>query len=156
MAPANETEAHTSVSAALKQAGLQVTAQRIAVYRAVHDFPHAMADKIHDSVRSEIGAISRQAVYDALNVMFDRGLIRRIQPAGSGARYEHRIDNHHHLVCRHCDSLVDIDCATGKAPCLQADKDHGYLIDEAEVIYWGICPECQISRESELSGKQNN
>ncbi len=132
-------------------AGLQVTAQRLAVYRAVHGFPHAVADEIHDAVRAEIGAISRQAVYDALNVMFERGLIRRIQPAGSSARYEHRVDNHHHLVCRNCDSLVDIDCAVGKTPCLQAVNDHGYLIDEAEVIYWGICPRCQTSAESNLS-----
>ncbi|MEE9322218.1 MAG: Fur family transcriptional regulator [Granulosicoccus sp.] len=138
-------EDHTSVSEALKKVGLQVTAQRMAVYRAVHDTPHAMAEEVHCTVRSKIGAISRQAVYDALNVMFERGLIRRIQPAGSGARYEHRVDNHHHLVCRNCDSLVDIDCATGKAPCLQADNDHGFLIDEAEVIYWGICPKCQIA-----------
>jgi len=150
MTSSRESEDHTSVSAALKRVGLQVTAQRLAVYRAVHDSPHAMADEIHGTVRSEIGAISRQAVYDALNVMFERGLIRRIQPAGSGARYEHRVDNHHHLVCRSCDSLVDIDCATGIAPCLQAEDDHGYLIDEAEVIYWGICPNCQISPESKL------
>lgn len=133
------------VSDALKKAGLQVTAQRLAVYKAVHDSPHAMADEISDLVRSEIGVISRQAVYDALNVMSDNGLIRRIQPAGSAARYEHRVDNHHHLVCRGCGSLVDIDCAIGKAPCLVAGDDHGYQIDEAEVIYWGTCPDCQSS-----------
>jgi Fur family ferric uptake transcriptional regulator len=143
MTSSSKSREHTSVAEALKSVGIQVTAQRMAVYRAVQESPHAIADELHDKVRSEIGAISRQAVYDALNVMSERGLIRRIQPAGSGARYEHRVDNHHHLVCRHCDSLVDIDCATGNAPCLQAEYDHGYLIDEAEVIYWGICPACQ-------------
>lgn len=131
------------VSDALRSAGLQVTAQRLAVYRAVRRAPHAMADEICDSVRSELGAVSRQAVYDALNVMSTHELIRRIQPAGSAARYEDRVDNHHHLVCRECGALVDIDCATGEAPCLKAQDDHGYLIDEAEVTYWGVCPKCQ-------------
>ncbi len=101
------------VSAALKGAGLQVTAQRLAVHKAVSDHPHTMADEICDHVRSEIGAISRQAVYDTLNVMSEHGLIRRIQPAGLAARYEDRVDNHHHLVCRECGSLVDTDCAKG-------------------------------------------
>lgn len=132
-----------NVSSVLRNAGLQVTAQRLAVYRAVQAYPHAMADEVCEKVRSEIGAISRQAVYDALNAMFEHGLIRRIQPAGSPARYEERIDNHHHLVCRDCGSLVDTDCATGEAPCLNAEDDHGFLIDEAEVIYWGTCPACQ-------------
>ena len=131
------------VSDALKSAGLQVTAQRLAVYRAVQQTPHAIADDICRAVRLELGVISRQAVYDALNAMSEHGIIRRIQPAGSAARYEHRVDNHHHLVCRECGSLIDIDCAVGKAPCLVADNDHGYAIDEAEVIYWGICPNCQ-------------
>ena len=131
------------VSDALKAAGLQVTAQRLAVYRAVAKMPHAMADEILQSVRSELGVISRQAVYDALNVMSEHGLIRRIQPAGSAARYEHRVDNHHHLSCRKCGNVVDIDCAVGEAPCLTAEHDFGYKIDEAEVIYWGICPNCQ-------------
>jgi len=131
------------VSMALKSAGLQVTAQRLAVYRAVQTTPHSMADVICHIVRSELGVISRQAVYDALNVMSEHGLIRRIQPAGSAARYEHRVDNHHHLVCRHCGTLVDINCAVGEAPCLTAEHDHGYRIDEAEVTYWGICPDCQ-------------
>lgn len=133
----------SEIASALRDAGLQVTAQRLAVYRAVRRSPHAMADAICDSVRTELGAISRQAVYDALNVMSEAELIRRIQPAGSAARYEDRVDNHHHLVCRNCGDLVDIDCATGKAPCLKADDDHGYVIDEAEVTYWGICPKCQ-------------
>ena len=131
------------VSDALKAAGLQVTAQRLAVYRTVATMPHAMADEILQSVRSELGVISRQAVYDALNAMSEHGLIRRIQPAGSAARYEHRVDNHHHLSCRKCGNVVDIDCAVGEAPCLTAEHDFGYKIDEAEVIYWGICPNCQ-------------
>lgn len=131
------------VSEALKSAGLQVTAQRLAVYRAVQLAPHAMADEICQAVRAELGVISRQAVYDALNAMSEHGLIRRIQPAGSAARYEHRVDNHHHLACRKCGNLIDINCAVGEAPCLTAEHDHGYQIDEAEVTYWGICPDCQ-------------
>jgi len=122
-----------NVSEALKAAGLQVTAQRLAVYRAVQATPHAIADEICQAVRTELGVISRQAVYDALNAMSEHGLIRRIQPAGSAARYEHRVDNHHHLACRECGALIDIDCAVGEAPCLTAEHDHGYLIDEAEV-----------------------
>jgi len=131
------------VSQALRAAGLQVTAQRLAVYRAVHATPHALADEICQAVRTELGVISRQAVYDALNAMSEHGLVRRIQPAGSAARYEHRVDNHHHLACRQCGNLIDIDCAVGEAPCLTAEHDHGYQIDEAEVTYWGICPDCQ-------------
>jgi len=133
----------SDVSGALRAAGLQVTAQRLAVHRAVTTLPHAMADDIYQAVRTELGVISRQAVYDALNAMAEHGLIRRIQPAGSAARYEHRVDNHHHLVCRKCSTMVDVDCAVGEAPCLTAECDHGYRIDEAEVTYWGICPKCQ-------------
>ena len=133
------------VSKALRTAGLQVTAQRLAVYRAVTVTPHATSDDICQVVREELGVISRQAVYDALNAMSEHGLVRRIQPAGSPARYEHRVDNHHHLSCRQCGTLIDVDCAIGEAPCLTAENDHGYLIDEAEVIYWGTCPECQRS-----------
>lgn len=133
----------TEVAAALKRAGLQITAQRLAIYRAVHETPHSMADEIWDLVHAEIGSVSRQAVYNALNAMFEHGLIRRIQPAGSGARYEVRVDNHHHLVCRACGALVDTGCAKGKAPCLKASEDHGFVVDEAEVIYWGHCPQCQ-------------
>ncbi|MFK8081665.1 MAG: Fur family transcriptional regulator [Granulosicoccus sp.] len=133
----------TDISAALKGAGLQVTAQRLAVYRAVEQSPHAIADEICRAVKKELGVISRQAVYDALKAMSEHGLIRRIQPAGSAARYEHRVDNHHHLACRQCGNVIDIDCAIGEAPCLVAEQDHGYQIDEAEVIYWGLCPNCQ-------------
>lgn len=135
-----------SVSDALRAAGLQVTAQRLAVYQAVEMSPHAMADEISQIVRAELGVISRQAVYDALNAMSECGIIRRIQPAGSPARYEHRVDNHHHLACRHCENVVDVDCAIGEAPCLIAEHNHGFQIDEAEVIYWGVCPECQKNK----------
>lgn len=131
------------VPKALKAAGLQVTVQRLAVYKAVCFSPHAMADDICKTVRTDLGVISRQAVYDALKVMSEHGIIRRIQPAGSAARYEHRVDNHHHLACRRCASLIDIDCSVGEAPCLVAEHDHGYSIDEAEVTYWGVCPACQ-------------
>lgn len=139
----SDTDSSVDVSAALRSAGLQVTAQRLAVYQAVQSLPHAMAEEICKKVREELGVISRQAVYDALNAMAEHQLIRRIQPAGSAARYEHRVDNHHHLACRQCGNLIDIDCAIGEAPCLVAEHDHGYQIDEAEVTYWGICPDCQ-------------
>jgi len=127
----------------LRQHGIQVTAQRLAVLRAVESQPHVTADGVAETVRSEIGAISRQSVYDALGVLADEGLIRRIQPAGSPARFEARVgDNHHHVICRICGSVADVDCAVGSAPCLTASDDRGYEIDEAEVIYWGRCPEC--------------
>lgn len=123
--------------------GLRLTAQRLAVLRAVGRSPHSTADEIHTLVRADIGAASRQAVYDALGALADRGLVRRIQPAGSPARYEDRVgDNHHHLVCRRCHQLVDVDCATGEAPCLTAADRYGYEIDEAEVTWWGLCPDC--------------
>ena len=129
--------------ALLRRHGLQVTAQRLAVLSAVSDEPHSTADDIYTSVGAEIGAISRQAVYDALAVLTDKGVLRRIQPAGSSARYEDRVgDNHHHLICRSCGQMVDVDCAVGDTPCLTAADDAGYEIDEAEVIYWGQCPEC--------------
>ena len=127
----------------LRRHGLQVTAQRLGVLRAVSDRPHSTADDIYVVVRSDIGAISRQAVYDALGVLSEKGLLRRIQPAGSAARYEDRVgDNHHHLICRACGRMVDVDCAIGETPCLTAADDSGYEVDEAEVIYWGRCPEC--------------
>jgi Fur family ferric uptake transcriptional regulator len=127
----------------LREHGLQVTAQRLAVLQAVTDRPHGTADDVARIVRDEIGVISRQAVYDALGVLADKGLIRRIQPAGSPARYEDRVgDNHHHLICRSCARMVDVDCAVGVTPCLTAADDLGYVIDEAEVIYWGACPDC--------------
>jgi Fur family transcriptional regulator, stress-responsive regulator len=129
--------------AVLRLHGLHVTAQRLAVLRTVTARPHSTADDIYNLVRTEIGAISRQAVYDVLAVLTDKGLLRRIQPAGSPARYEDRVgDNHHHLICRACSRMVDVDCAVGDTPCLTAADDSGYEVDEAEVIYWGRCPEC--------------
>ncbi len=129
--------------ALLRQHGVQVTAQRLAVLRAVSGRPHSTADDIDKVVRAEIGAISRQAVYDALGILTEKGILRRIQPAGSSARYEDRVgDNHHHLICRTCSRMVDVDCAVGYTPCLTAADGSGYEIDEAEVIYWGRCPEC--------------
>ena len=133
----------TDPSEILRDRGLRVTAQRLAILRAIADAPHVTADVVADAVRREIGTISIQAVYDALGTLTETGLLRRIQPAGSPARYEDRVgDNHHHLVCRVCDRMVDVDCAVGDAPCLTAVEDLGYEVDEAEVIYWGRCPEC--------------
>ena len=130
-------------TALLRQHSVQVTAQRLAVMRAVSDRPHGTAAEIAAAARSEIGAVSLQAVYDALATLTDRGIIRRIQPAGSSARYEDRVDdNHHHLICRTCGRMVDVDCAVGETPCLTADQESGYEIDEAEIIYWGRCPDC--------------
>jgi Fur family ferric uptake transcriptional regulator len=127
----------------LHEHGIQVTAQRLAVLRAVSSRPHGTADDVAEVVRGEIGTISRQAVYDALGILVENGIIRRIQPAGSSALYEDRVgDNHHHLICRACGKTVDVDCAVGETPCLTAAADSGYEIDEAEVIYWGTCPDC--------------
>jgi Fe2+ or Zn2+ uptake regulation protein len=130
----------------LRQRGFKVTAQRLAVLRAVTERPHLTADEVVEVVVADIGTISRRAVYDAVGVLADMGLLRRIQPAGSAARYEDRVgDNHHHLICRTCGRMDDVDCAVGSAPCLVAADAAGYEIDEAEVIYWGICPTCQQS-----------
>ena len=121
-----------------------MTAQRLAVMRAVAELPHSTADRIAEEVRERIGTISRQAVYDALGMLAKKQLIRRIQPAGSPALYEDRVgDNHHHLICRACGKTVDVDCAVGDTPCLTAADDSGFVIDEAEVIYWGTCPDCR-------------
>lgn len=136
-------EAAPDHEALLRENGLQVTAQRLAVLRAVADLPHSTADDIEKVVRAELGAVSRQAVYDAVGILTEKGVLRRIQPAGSPARYEDRVgDNHHHLICRTCGRMVDVDCAVGYTPCLAAADDSSYEIDEAEVIYWGRCPEC--------------
>jgi Fur family ferric uptake transcriptional regulator len=138
----------------LRRHGIQVTAQRLAVLAAVSDRPHCTADDIVKAVRAEIGVISRQAVYDTLGVLADKGLVRRIQPAGSPARYEDRTgDNHHHLICRTCGRTVDVDCAVGAAPCLTPADNSGFEIDEAEVIYWGRCPEC-LAQASVQSGTE--
>jgi len=130
----------------LRENGLHVTTQRVSILEAIASWPHATADDIHESVTASIGSISRQAVYDSLATMSDKGIVRRIQPAGSPARYESRVgDNHHHLICRSCSLMFDIDCATGFTPCLTANDDHGFEIDEAEVIYWGYCPSCRAA-----------
>ena len=130
-------------SALLREHGVQVTAQRLATLRAVMGRPHSTADAIAEDVRADIGAISRQAVYDTLGLLVEKGLIRRIQPGRSPALYENQVgDNHHHLICRTCGKTVDVECVVGKTPCLTAAADSGFQIDEAEVIYWGTCPEC--------------
>lgn len=131
----------------LRGAGMRVTRPRVAVLDAVHAHPHADTGTVLSSVRSALPTVSHQAVYDCLGALTDAGLVRRIQPAGSVARYELRVgDNHHHLVCRACGSLTDVDCAVGGAPCLTPAGDehltHGFVVDEAEVIYWGLCAAC--------------
>ena len=136
----------------LRENGLQVTAQRLAVLRAVSDRPHSTADDVTEAVRAEIGTISRQAVYDALGILAEKGLIRRIQPAGSAALYEDRVgDNHHHVICRSCGKTADVDCAVGETPCLTAADHSGYQINEAEVIYWGRCPDCRSSTKRQVT-----
>ncbi len=131
----------------LRQHGVQVTAQRLAVLRAVAEQPHLTADDATAVAKREIGAISRQAVYDTLALLVTKGLLRRIQPVGSPARYEDRVgDNHHHLICRLCGRVADVECAVGSAPCLTAVDDKGYEIDEADVAYWGRCPQCLAER----------
>ena len=127
----------------LRGSALRVTRPRVAVLAAVHEYPHADTDAVIRVVRDDLGEVSHQAVYDVLRVLTAAGLVRRIQPPGSVARYESRVgDNHHHVVCRSCGAIADVDCAVGAAPCLTASDDHGYAIDEAEIIYRGRCPEC--------------
>jgi Fur family ferric uptake transcriptional regulator len=127
----------------LREASLRVTRPRVAVLTAVYGNPHADTDSIIGAVRNELPEVSHQAVYDSLHTLTAAGLVRRIQPLGSVARYESRVgDNHHHAVCRSCGAIADVDCAVGHAPCLTASEDHGFVIDEAEVIYWGLCADC--------------
>jgi Fur family transcriptional regulator, stress-responsive regulator len=127
----------------LRGASLRITRPRVAVLAAVHDHPHADTHSIVALVGEELGGVSQQAVYDVLNALTDAGLVRRIHPPGSVARYESRVgDNHHHVVCRSCGAIADVDCAVGTAPCLTAGDDHGFVIDEAEVVYRGLCPVC--------------
>ena len=131
----------------LRGAGLRVTAARVALLETVRDGAHLDADSIAAGVRERVGHISVQAVYEALHALTAAGLIRRIEPAGSPARFEGRIgDNHHHVVCRSCGLVEDVDCATGEVPCLTASQSHGFAIDEAEVVYWGLCPDCLATR----------
>jgi Fur family ferric uptake transcriptional regulator len=135
------------LAALLRSTTLRVTRPRLAVLAAVHQLPHADTDAIKQAARREFGDVSHQAVYDVLRTLTDVGLVRRIQPNGSVARYEARVgDNHHHLVCRSCGAIVDVDCAVGETPCLTAADGAGYQVDEAEVIYWGRCPACAAKR----------
>lgn len=144
----------TDLERSLRAASLRVTRPRVAVLTALHDSPHADADALINAVRTDLGNVSHQAVYDVLRALTAAGLVRRIEPAGSAARYELRVgDNHHHVVCRVCGRIADVDCAVDDIPCLTASNDHGFVIDEAEVVYWGICPDCtstakQPSREA--------
>ena len=137
----------TAAAALLRENGIPVTAQRLAVMKAVSNLPHGTVDAIADHVRASIGTVSQQAVYDALSLLARKRLIRRIQPSGSPALYEDRIgDNHHHLICRICGKTADVDCATGHAPCLKPAGNTGFQVDEAEVIYWGTCPDCLAAK----------
>ena len=136
----------TDFASALRDASLRVTRPRLAVLAAVHERPHVDTETVIDKVRAELGAVSHQAVYDVLRVLTAAGLLRRIQPAGATARYEARVgDNHHHAVCRSCGVIADVECAVGHTPCLTASDDRGFTIDEAEVVYWGICPTCSTT-----------
>lgn len=130
----------------LRSAALRVTAPRVAVLTELHQHPHAGVDVVAAGVRAQLGSVSIQAVYDVLRALCAAGLVRRIEPAGSPARFEVRVgDNHHHVVCRRCGEVADVDCAVGEAPCLQASNLNGFVIDEAEVTYWGLCPECRTT-----------
>ena len=144
------TAAQTSATAAeLRGAGLRVTAARVALLETVRDGDHLDAEAIAARVRDRIGHVSLQAVYEALHALTAVGLIRRIEPAGGPPRFEGRVgDNHHHVVCRSCGVVVDVDCAVGEAPCLTASDDHGFSIGEAEVTYWGLCPDCSTARST--------
>jgi Fe2+ or Zn2+ uptake regulation protein len=136
----------------LRGAGLRVTAARVALLEAVRSGRHLDADAVADRVRERVGHISLQAVYDALHALTASGLIRRIEPAGSPARFEGRVgDNHHHVICRSCGTVADVDCAVGETPCLTASDDHGFTIDEAEVVYWGLCPECAARSSARIT-----
>lgn len=128
----------------LRSVGLRITAPRVAALGYLDDHPHATADDVAEHLRAQLGTVATQTVYDVLRVCSDRGLLRRIEPAGSAVRYEGRVgDNHHHLVCRSCGRIVDVDCIVGAAPCLTPDDDHGFVIDEAEVTFWGQCADCR-------------
>ncbi len=133
----------------LRGASLRVTRPRVAVLAAVHEHPHADTHSIIGHVRDDLGEVSQQAVYDVLRALTDADLVRRIVPPGSVARYESRVgDNHHHVVCRSCGAVADVDCAVGDAPCMTAADDHGFAIDETEVVYWGVCPGCSAQRRA--------
>ncbi|MDN5895298.1 MAG: transcriptional repressor [Nocardioides sp.] len=134
---------HQDPTNLLREKSLRVTRPRVAVLTALADHPHADADVVSRAARDALGSVSTQAIYDVLRVLTASGLVRRIEPAGSPARYEIRVgDNHHHIVCRACGDIADVDCAVGATPCLTASDSHGFVIDEAEVTYWGTCPGC--------------
>ncbi|MEO3787998.1 Fur family transcriptional regulator [Actinocorallia sp. B10E7] len=136
-------------AALLRGAGLRVTSARVAIIDTLRTGQHQTAETVAEQVRSRVGTVSTQAVYEALNALTDAGLLRRIEPMGSAARYETRVgDNHHHLVCRGCGAVTDVDCAVGHAPCLEPAHAAGYEVDEADVIYWGTCPQCREGRDS--------
>ena len=138
----------TSTAELLREAGLRVTQPRLAVLDALEAHPHADTAAVIDAVREQVADVSHQAVYDGLAALTAAGIVRRIQPTGHAARYERRIDdNHHHVVCRSCGAIADVDCAVGDAPCLVASHDHGFTIDEAEVVYWGTCASCSAAAE---------
>ena len=140
----------SELEAQLRAVSLRVTRPRLAVLAALRDHPHVDTETVIDLVRAEHPSVSHQAVYDVLRALTDAGLVRRIQPAGANARYECRVgDNHHHVVCRSCGVIADVDCAVGPAPCLTASDDHGFVVDEAEVVYWGTCPRCAADRISQ-------
>lgn len=140
----------------LRDHGLSVTAQRLEILRVVSLHPHITAEGVTEIANEQLGAISRQSVYDTLNTLAELGVVRRIQPIGYPALYENRInDNHHHLICRQCAQVLDVDCAVGLRPCLQAADDHNFDIDEAEVVYWGTCPTCRTSAAHNQSTQQH-
>ena len=143
-------EAPPTAATRLRSAGLRATAIRLAVLEVLQTMPHAGVQDITEAVQQALGAASRQAVYDALDQLLAADLVRRIEPAGSPARYELRVgDNHHHVVCRRCGRAADVDCAVGEAPCLEPSQTHGFVLDEAEVTFWGLCPQCQATEEDE-------
>jgi Fur family transcriptional regulator, stress-responsive regulator len=149
MTASEPTGESADIAAELREVGLRVTAGRVALLRTVREGDHLGAEAIAAGVRDRVGHVSVQAVYEALHALTEAGLVRRIEPAGGPARYEGRVgDNHHHVVCRSCGVIADVDCAVGEAPCLTASDDHGFTIGEAEVVYWGLCPECSTDRSS--------
>ncbi|MET0424832.1 MAG: Fur family transcriptional regulator [Actinoplanes sp.] len=142
----------SDVEAQLRAAAMRVTRPRVAVLAALRDHPHVDTDRVIALVRTDLPRVSHQAVYDVLRALTEAGLVRRIQPAGATARYEVRVgDNHHHVVCRSCGAIGDVDCPVGHAPCLTASNDHGFVVDEAEVVYWGTCPDCATSGSTQTS-----
>ena len=141
--------APADIAVLLRTRGLRVTRPRLAVMSALEQNPHADADTLAELARAEVGSVSTQAVYDVLRALADASLVRRIEPAGSPARYELRVgDNHHHVVCRRCGAIADVDCAVGDSPCLDASDGHGFVIDQAEVTYWGLCPDCSATNST--------